>query len=169
MTALLLDSSGLESLLGEAVDEAASTRQKRVISVSQQIDCPDPVAVVFASRRASEPWFCWQQPDRDFALAALGTDHSVISHGKDRFREVAAEFEPLSGEAVLRGHGGSTDRSGPTWTGGFSFSEAGPAAGSAWSPFAAASMTLPEVLIEADHDRTLMTVNAFVQPGADEA
>ncbi|MBK5233548.1 MAG: isochorismate synthase [Thermoleophilia bacterium] len=168
MTAPLLDSAELESLLGEAVNEAASARHKRVVSVSQQIDCADPVAVVFASRRASEPWFCWQQPDREFALAALGTAHSVVSHGRDRFRDVAAECAHLSGEAVLRGPGGSGDRTGPTWSGGFSFSESGPA-GSAWSPFAPAAMTLPEVSFEADHGRTLMTVNALVQSGADEA
>ena len=33
----------------------------------------DPSAVAFASRRAGEPWFCFEQPDRDgAALATLG-------------------------------------------------------------------------------------------------
>lgn len=167
MTAPLLDTAELESLLAEAIGEAASSRDQRVVSVSQQIDCSDPVAVVFASRRASEPWFCWQQPDREFALAALGNAHTVVSHGNDRFRDVAAECAHLSGEAVLRGPGGSNDRTGPTWTGGFSFSESGSAAGSPWSPFAAAAMTLPEISIEAEGDRTVMTVNAVVRPGTD--
>jgi len=166
LTAPLLDSAELESLLGEAVSEAAEGGHRRVVSVSQQIDCADPVAVVFASRRANEAWFCWQQPDREFALAALGTAHSVVSHGKDRFRNAAAECAHLSGDAVLRGPGGSGDRTGPTWTGGFSFSESG-SPGSAWSPFAPAAMTLPEVSLEANGDRTLMTVNVVVRPGDD--
>lgn len=168
MTAPLLDSAELESLLGEGVAEAASDGRRRVVSVSLQVDCSDPVAVIFASRRADESWFCWQQPDREFALATLGQAHRVFSHGKDRFREVAAECAHLSGDAVLYGGHSSIDRTGPTWTGGFSFSDDG-SRGSAWSPFAPALMTLPEISIESDHGRALMTVNALVLPGADEA
>ena len=166
MTAPLLDSAELESLLGEAVSEAAAAGHRRVVSVSQQIDCSDPVAVVFASRRANETWFCWQQPDREFALAALGTAHSVVSHGKDRFRDAAAECAHLSGDAVLRGPGGSGDRTGPTWTGGFAFSDDG-ASGSTWSSFRPAAMSLPEISFESEAGRVLMTVNAMVAPADD--
>ena len=168
MTPPLLDGAELESLLAEAVSEAALAGRRRVVSVSRRIECDDPVAVVFASRRARDAWFCWQQPDREFALAALGTAHSVVSHGKDRFLDVAAECAHLSGDAVLRGPGGSGDRTGPTWTGGFAFSETA-SSGSAWAPFAPAAMTLPEVSLEADRGRTVMTVNAVVRPGTDAA
>ena len=38
----------------------------------------DPSAVVFASRRDGEPWFCFEQPDRDgAALAALGCVRAI--------------------------------------------------------------------------------------------
>ncbi|MGK2956157.1 MAG: isochorismate synthase [Solirubrobacterales bacterium] len=167
MTALL-DSAELQSLLGQAVSEAASQPRKRVVSVSLPVDCPDPVAVVFASRRANEPWFCWQQPDREFALAALGEAHAVLSRGKGRFREVAAECAHLSGDAILKGEQNSTDRTGPTWTGGFSFSDDG-ASDSTWSSFAPATMTLPEISLESDQGRVLMKVNAMVTSGTDEA
>jgi isochorismate synthase len=162
-----LDTAELQSLLGQAVGEASSQNRKRLVSVSLPVDCADPVAVVFASRRANEPWFCWQQPDRGFALAALGEAHAVVSRGKDRFREVAAECAHLSGDAILKGERNSTDRTGPTWTGGFSFSDGG-ASGSAWSSFAPATMTLPEISLESDRGRVLMTVNTLVNSGCDE-
>jgi hypothetical protein len=38
----------------------------------------DPSAVVFASRRAGEDWFCYEQPARGgAAVAALGASHSL--------------------------------------------------------------------------------------------
>src|SRR4051794_1132578 len=46
----------------------------------------DPSAVVFASRRPGEPWFCWEQPDRDSsAIATLGELVALESSGPDRF------------------------------------------------------------------------------------
>src|SRR5919198_3625467 len=56
----------------------------------------DPSAVAFASRRAGEPWFCFEQPDRDrAALAALGCARRLrapaTSPDRDgRFGRVAA-------------------------------------------------------------------------------
>jgi isochorismate synthase len=161
-----LDQAALQTLLGEAVEAAHSPSRKRLASVSIPVECEDPVAVVFASRRASEPWFCWQQPDRDFALAALGEAHAVVSRGSDRFREVAAECAHLSGDAVLRGERDSADRTGPTWTGGFAFSDEG-ASGSTWSSFRPAALSLPEISFESENGRVLMTVNAMVSPADD--
>ncbi len=163
-----LDQTDLNGLIGEAVAAAHSPGRTRLASVSLPVECADPVAVVFASRRANEPWFCWQQPDRDFALAALGEAHAVVSRGSDRFREVAAECAHLSGDAVLRGERDSADRTGPTWTGGFAFSDDG-ASGSAWSSFRPAAMSLPEISFESDQGRVVMTVNAMVRPGDDPA
>jgi isochorismate synthase len=161
-----LDRPALQTQIAEAVGAARTDSRSRVASVSVAVDCEDPVAVVFASRRANEPWFCWQQPDREFALAALGEAHTVVSAGPDRFRDVAAECAHLSGDAVLRGERDSGDRTGPTWTGGFAFSGGG-AAGSTWSSFRSASMILPEVSFEAEHGRVVMTVNAMVSPADD--
>lgn len=161
-----LDHAVLETLVREAVEAAHSPERKRVASISIAVACDDPVAVVFASRRANEAWFCWQQPDRDFALAALGEAHVVVSCGSDRFRQVAAECAHLSGDAILRGERESSDRTGPTWTGGFAFSDDG-ANGSTWSSFRPAAMSLPEISFESEGGRVVMTVNAMVSPSDD--
>src|SRR4051812_36387435 len=60
----------------------------------------DPSAVAFASRRAGEDWFCFEQPDRDgAALAALGVVRRLRGAGPGRFEAVAAAWRRLAGEA----------------------------------------------------------------------
>src|SRR6476646_981061 len=64
-------------------------------------DDVDPSAVVVASRRADEPWFCFEQPDRDAsALGALGCVHALDETGPERFRAVARRWRALTAEAV---------------------------------------------------------------------
>src|SRR5919198_4803754 len=60
----------------------------------------DPSAVVVASRRAGERWFCWEQPERDgTALAALGCVTSLEAAGSDRFGAVAEAWRHLTASA----------------------------------------------------------------------
>ncbi len=160
----------LEASLREALAEAGRRNGKILVSVTVPFECEDPVATVFASRRAGEPFFCWEQPDRDLTLAALGRVHEISSRGENRFVEVAADCAHLSGDAVTRGGGGFT--TGPVWTGGFSFHSEGTAAGRApdpaWSSFKPASMILPELAIQASAEGTYLTVNLMAAPGADQ-
>jgi isochorismate synthase len=166
LTALRLDSGRLESLLGEAVVTGCSRDRPTVASVTIEIECADPVATVFASRRAVDPWFCWQEPERDFSLAALGRAHSVIAHGDDRFREAAAECAHLSGEAIIRGSTESGPTTGLVWTGGFAFSDGG-AVSPAWSSFEPAAMILPELSIQKGPEGAFVSLNALTGPGID--
>ncbi len=160
--------ANLEELLGEALAEAEARRGQTVVSVTVPFECADPVATVFASRRAGEPFFCWEQPDRDLKLAALGRVHEISSRGPHRFVEVAADCAHLSGDAVLRGGGGFT--TGPVWTGGFAFHDEPAGGGSpdpAWSSFGPASMILPELAIQSSEAGTFLTLNLMAGPGQD--
>jgi salicylate biosynthesis isochorismate synthase/menaquinone-specific isochorismate synthase len=161
--------ANLEVLLREALVEASERSQPTVVSVTAPFSCDDPVATVFASRRAGEPFFCWEQPDRDLKLAALGRVHEIGSSGEDRFLRVAADCAHLSGDAVLRGAGGFT--TGPVWTGGFAFHDERTSGGRepdpAWSSFEAASMILPELAIQSSESGTFITVNLMASPGRD--
>src|SRR5262249_42406696 len=62
---------------------------------------PDPTAVVAASRRPGEPWFCLEQPDRDgSALAAVGSVRALEARGSDRFNQVGKRWRSLAGSAI---------------------------------------------------------------------
>jgi salicylate biosynthesis isochorismate synthase/menaquinone-specific isochorismate synthase len=166
LSGVVLDSAGLGALLGEAVRTASQRKGRTLASVTVPAACEDPVAVVFASRRADEPWFCWEQPDRGITIAAMGEVGSVLSRGPDRFKEVAAECAHLSGEAVVMDSGPVDSLTGPTWVGGFAFDDNG-AKSPEWSSFEPAAMTLPEISFSSNAGATTMTLNVMVESGVD--
>ena len=64
---------------------AARRRQARLGDGRGRRASWTPSAIAAGSRLASDRWFCWEQPDRGFALAGLGTAAEVVSRGEDRF------------------------------------------------------------------------------------
>jgi salicylate biosynthesis isochorismate synthase/menaquinone-specific isochorismate synthase len=122
--------------------------------------------VIFASRLASDRWFCWEQPDRDFALAGMGMAREASSRGARRFAEVAVEIGEAGRDAVIDEPLGLPAGAGPVWLGGFAFDPEG--GGSAtWSSFEPGSMFLPEVSLCRHGDEAFLTVNVVVGPGDD--
>jgi salicylate biosynthesis isochorismate synthase/menaquinone-specific isochorismate synthase len=158
----------LERSILEGVDRAARRGRKTVVSVVLPIECDDPAAVAFISRRAGDHWFCWERGETGTAIGAIGTAEAVVSRGPDRFRDVASECAHLSGEAVVVDPYGVSPRSGPLWCGGFAFSDGG-AGTSIWSSFPPARMALPEIQVEAGQDTALLTLNLVVTAGIDRA
>ncbi len=154
-----------EGLRG-AIDRALARGRRTLVSVTGPVEAADPCAAVFASRLASDSWFCWEQPDRGFALAALGTAHQVTGRGEERFDDVARQCLRLGEGAVVEEPVGLPAGAGPVWTGGFAFDPEG--AGSApWSSFAPAAMALPDLSICRQGETTFLTLNALVAPGSD--
>lgn len=168
MIDLTLDSAGLASTLGEAAERASARRGKTVASVTVPVECDDPVALVFASRLACEPWFCWEQPDRGVTIASLGHVETVTGSGPDRFRDVASECAHLSGEAELTDLVAGNSRTAPLWVGGFAFSDRGTHE-SHWSSFEPASMVLPAISFSGRGPDAAMTVNMVLERGQDPA
>jgi menaquinone-specific isochorismate synthase len=126
----------------------------------------DPCAAVFASRLASDRWFCWEEPEREFALAAIGVAHEATSRGPDRFRDVAEECLRGMGEPIIDAPPGLPAGAGPVWVGGFAFDPNGGGSPS-WSSFAPASMILPALSICRSGNEAFLTLNAIVAPGHD--
>ncbi len=122
--------------------------------------------MAFSSRLASDQWFCWEQPDREFSLAAIGVAHEAASRGGHRFEDVARECLALNEGAVLDEPSGLPSGAGPVWTGGFAFDPDG-AASPAWSSFSPASLILPELSICRTGGECFLTVNLIVSPGDD--
>lgn len=150
-------------LLG-ALEKGAARGRRTLVSVTREVEVADPCATVFASRLASDRWFCWEQPDREFALAGLGVAHESSSRGADRFGDVAEECLRLGDHPVLEEPRGMPAGAGPVWVGGFAFDREG-GSSSTWSSLAPASLVLPRVSICRRGDRAFLTVNAVVQPG----
>jgi len=161
---LAVPSEDLLNGLSEAVTRAAARDRRTFVSATAAVELEDPCAAVFASRLASDRWFCWEQPDRGFALAALGVVHEVASRGQGRFGDVAREC--LGGETVVEEPPGLPAGAGAVWVGGFAFDADG-GGSSAWSSLAPASLVLPELSICRGGEQAFLTVNALVRPGDD--
>jgi salicylate biosynthesis isochorismate synthase/menaquinone-specific isochorismate synthase len=156
-----------ESLLAKlsgALERAAERHRRTVVSVTTPVEAVDPCAAVFASRLASDRWFCWEQPDREFALAGLGVAQEVTSRGPDRFRDVAREC--LGAEAIFEEPRGLPAGAGAAWVGGFAFDPDG-GSSSTWSSLPPASLVLPELSLCRSGEDAFLTVNAIVRPGED--
>jgi isochorismate synthase len=160
--------SELYSRLREGAELAAGRSRRVLVSTTVPIEDVDPCAAVFASRLATDQWFCWEQPDREFALAALGVAHQASSRGDSRFEDVARECLRLNEGAVLDEPPGLPSGAGPVWTGGFAFDPEG-AGSSAWSSFAPASLTLPELSLCRVGDDCFLTANLVVSSDDDAA
>jgi salicylate biosynthesis isochorismate synthase/menaquinone-specific isochorismate synthase len=122
---------------------------------------------VFASRLASDRWFCWEQPDREgFALAGLGSAFEIVSRGPERFADLIGGCA-----AVIRGRvAAEPDHlpagAGPVLCGGFSFDHDGGSSGQ-WSSFPPALLVLPELSLLRSGGTTWLTASAIVGGGED--
>jgi salicylate biosynthesis isochorismate synthase/menaquinone-specific isochorismate synthase len=154
----------LRERLGRAIERARARGRRVVVSVTAPIEAVDPCAAVFASRLASDRWFCWEQPDREFALAALGVAHEVASRGQDRFRDTAGEC--LGAETIADEPAGLPAGAGAAWVGGFAFDPDGGGT-SPWSSLSPASLVLPRLSICRSGEETFLTVNAAVRSDDD--
>jgi salicylate biosynthesis isochorismate synthase/menaquinone-specific isochorismate synthase len=152
--------------LRAALDTAVDRGKRVLVSVTVEVDIADPCAAVFASRLASDRWFCWEQPDRGFALAGIGVAHESASRGPRRFNEVAEECLRTGWDSIVDQPAGLPAGAGPVWLGGFAFAPDG-GNSSTWSSLEPGSLVLPELSLCRSGERTFLTLNAVVDPGAD--
>ena len=123
----------------------------------------DPSAVAFASRRADEPWFCFEQPDRGgAALAALGCVRRLAGGGEGRFERVAAAWRELAGAAEADPPDGPAG-AGLVAVGAFAFADDGGAAPH-WAGFEAADLIVPEVALARRGEDVRLTLAVLAAP-----
>ena len=135
-----------------------------LVSVTCALAQPaDPTAVVAASRRPGEPWFCLEQPERDgAAVGALGSVLALEATGSGRFSRLAERWRAIA-RAALADAGDWPGAAGLTAVGGFAFDPAG-GASLPWRGFAPASLIVPQLSLAARRGRTWLTVNVEVAP-----
>jgi isochorismate synthase len=113
--------------VAEAIARAARRQRPVVASTTVELDpATDVAACVFASRRAEERFFVWEQPERDgFAIGALGSAITIdATTGPDRFSSAAALAGEAMRDAVVEADL-SLPAAGPLWVGGFAFAPDG--------------------------------------------
>jgi isochorismate synthase len=152
--------------LRPTVERALARGKRTFISVTWPVEDFDPCAVVFASRLASDRWFCWEQPDRGFALAGLGVAHEVTSRGPERFRDLARDC--LAAELVADEPHGLPAGAGAVWVGGLAFDPHGGGT-PPWSSLPPASLSLPELSVCRSGEDAFLTLNAMARPRDDPA
>src|SRR5438270_4291175 len=92
----------LEARIRLALRQSREQAAPVLLSVTERSEqTEDPTAVVAASRRRGEPWFCLEQPDRGgWALAALGSVRALEDHGQGRFKRAGAVWSGLAARAL---------------------------------------------------------------------
>jgi menaquinone-specific isochorismate synthase len=158
----------LRGRIDTAVARARRSGRPVIASITIPADAAlDVAAAVFAARRASDRWFCFEQPDRDgHVVAGLGEATRIEARGPDRFREVARHCRELARDSECGDLGGLPPGTGPIFCGGFAFAGSGGAAAE-WSSFAPAQLVLPELAIVRRGDEAWITLAAVVE--GDEA
>ncbi|HET8952994.1 MAG TPA: hypothetical protein VFN44_20895, partial [Solirubrobacteraceae bacterium] len=143
-----------------AVRRARGGRGQVLASVTVPVGrAIDPSAVAFASRRDGEPWFCFEQPDRDgAALAALGCVRAIRTGGPRRFEDAAATWRELAAGAES-GVPDAPAGAGPVAVGGFAFAPEGGGTRH-WQGFAAGDLVVPEVAIARRRGEVALTLTA---------
>jgi salicylate biosynthesis isochorismate synthase/menaquinone-specific isochorismate synthase len=154
----------LDARLGEALRRARANGRGVVVSLTGQWQPDgDPAAIVLASRRAGEPWFCLEQPARDgMSVCGLGSTHELVARGSARFKTLADEWRELVRRALADEPVGPPG-AGLAAFGGFAFAPDG-AAAEKWSGFPSASLTVPEVSLVRRSGDTWLTLNLMAAP-----
>ncbi len=164
---MAIETASLLEGLEDAVARAAGAGGRTLASATAPIEPGvDPSAVAFGSRLAGDRWFCWEQPDRDFALAGIGSALELVSRGEDRFADVARRCAEALHDRVASEPSDLPAAAGPVWTGGFAFD---PGGGSepTWSSLAPALVLMPELAFVRSGDQAFVTASVIVEPGAD--
>ncbi|MCX6385905.1 MAG: isochorismate synthase [Solirubrobacterales bacterium] len=148
----------------DAITRARETGGEAIASITLPVaPQTDPSAVVFASRRAGEAWFCFEQPERDgSALATLGSVRTLVGEGVDRFGEVAKAWRALAAQAFCDPPEGPAG-SGLVAVGGFAFAQAG-GASPGWSGYPSACLEVPEVALARSGSEVRLTLSALATP-----
>jgi salicylate biosynthesis isochorismate synthase/menaquinone-specific isochorismate synthase len=157
----------LLAALEAALDRADGAGPTRLVSATVEVDAGiDPAAIVAGSRLAADRWFCWEQPDRGFALAGLGSAVQVVSRGDDRFTDLAERCARATHDRVANEPSRLPAGAGPVWSTGFAFSPRG-GSDPLWSSLPPALATMPELTLSRGPEGAFLTASIFLEPGSD--
>jgi salicylate biosynthesis isochorismate synthase/menaquinone-specific isochorismate synthase len=159
-----LDAGPLLARFESALERAPEGRLvAATVEVAEEVD---PTALAAGSRLAADRWFSWEQPDRGFALAGIGSAAEVMSRGKDRFRDLAEGCSRITRDRFADEPSGLPAGAGPVWGTGLAFAPEG-GTEPIWSSLPPALAVLPEIAITQSEGRGFITASAVLEPGTD--
>jgi isochorismate synthase len=154
-------------LLDQFESALARAAEGRLVAATVEIDGQvDPTALAAGSRLAADRWFSWEQPDRGFALAGIGSAAEVMSRGQDRFRDLAEGCSRVTRDRVSDEPSGLPAGAGPVWATGLAFAPEG-GTEPIWSSLPPALAVLPEIAITRSEGRGFLTASALLERGTD--
>jgi len=157
------DRARLERRVGEALRRARRHGEALAAITVPVAASVDPTAAIVASRRADEPWFVLEQPERGgAALAALGAVAEIEVSGPERFHLIAARWRALASGAACDPPGGLRG-GGPVAVGGFAFADDGGASPD-WTGYAPASLHVPELTLVRRDGEACLTLMTLARP-----
>ena len=112
----------------------------------ERVKTPDPIDLFAVALQAGLEPTLWLQPIDGFSLVGIGAAWAVRADGPERFGEVALEWERVLARARIGGEASTARAVGPLLIGGLGFTGEVPA-DAAWTPFGAASLSVPELLL----------------------
>ena len=147
------------------IAEARKLGRRTLVSATVEVERLDPSAIAFASRLASDRWFCWEQPDRDgFAIAGIGSAWEVVSRGAERFADLQQGCAEISRGRLSFEPAEVPSGAGPVWVGGLAFAADGGGT-SQWSSLPPALAMMPELALSRSADGMFVTITAVVGSG----
>lgn len=154
-------------LLARFESALARAPEGRLVAATVEVEEElDPTALAAGSRLAADRWFSWEQPDRGFSLAGIGSAAEVVSRGEDRFRDLAEGCSRITRDRVADEPSGLPAGAGPVWATGLAFAPEG-GTEPIWSSLPPALAVLPEIAITQSEGRGFITASALLEPGAD--
>jgi salicylate biosynthesis isochorismate synthase/menaquinone-specific isochorismate synthase len=157
----------LLAALEAALSRADDGRPSRLVSATVEIEPEvDPAALAAGSRLAADRWFCWEQPDRGFALAGLGSATQVVSRGEDRFTDLAERCARVTHDRVAEEPGELPAGAGPLWATGLAFAPRG-GSDPLWASLPPALAVMPEISVVRGPDGAFLTATIQLEPGSD--
>ena len=138
---------------------------RRLISATAEVELSDPVGAVVCARLASDRWFAWEEPERGFALAGLGSAAEIVSRGPGRFADLSRGCADAMRNRLSDEPPGLPAGAGPVWTGGLAFADDG-GSSAHWSSLPPALLVLPELSMVRDGESTFLTVATMLAPGS---
>jgi len=150
----------LSALLKKGQEEARQRNAAVFVSVTLPVPRLDPLSF-FSSARYRERVF-WEQPDRAFAVVAVGAEAHLLGRGEERFAQVAAAWRQAVAHACIDADPACPLPS-PVSVGGFSFDPVRPP-DSAWEAYPEALLLIPRFLLISSCDACWFTVNSLISP-----